>query len=91
MYRWNRIPRDAEGRIADNFPEPPDIAIEIVSPGQSVNRLIRRRISFVRAGVRLASLVDPSDESVAVINARGEELILTAGETLDSSSIIPGL
>ena len=91
VYRWDRIPRDAEGTIADIFSEPPDIAIEIVSPGQSVNRLIRRCISFVQAGVRLALLVDPSDKSVAVINARGEVVTLMAGETLDLSSIIPGL
>src|SRR5437660_1249822 len=44
--------------------EPPDIAIEIVSPQQSVNRLVRRCIRFNEDGVRIALLVDPRDESV---------------------------
>src|SRR2546421_10065830 len=37
VYRWQRIPADAEGTIVDDLLEPPDIAIEIVSPGQVVN------------------------------------------------------
>ena len=36
VYLWNRIPRLPNGRIANRFTEPPDIAVEIVSPGQSV-------------------------------------------------------
>src|SRR5205823_1603434 len=42
IYLWDRVPRDTRGRIADDFFDPPDVAIEIVSPGQSVNRLIQR-------------------------------------------------
>src|SRR5689334_223564 len=34
VYRWERIPRDATGRIAEDFSTPPDIAVEIFSPGQ---------------------------------------------------------
>ena len=37
VYLWDRIPRDPGGEIANDFREPPDIAIEIVSPGQSVS------------------------------------------------------
>ena len=47
VYLWDRIPRDAAGKIALDFREPPDIAIEIVSPGQSTNRLIRRCQRFL--------------------------------------------
>src|SRR3712207_5956329 len=45
VYAWDRIPRSEAGEVADDFLEPPDIAIEIVSPGQSTNRLIRRLLS----------------------------------------------
>src|SRR5690242_18087723 len=44
VLRWDRIPRTADGRVADDVLWPPDIAIEIVSPGQSVNALVRRCI-----------------------------------------------
>src|SRR4051794_30593505 len=32
VYLWERIPRQANGRIGDRFTEPPDLAVEIVSP-----------------------------------------------------------
>jgi Uma2 family endonuclease len=91
VYRWNRIPRDATGKLANDFTEPPDIAIEIVSPGQSVNRLIRRCLTFVDAGVLVAVLIDPSDESIVVVRPGVEPIGLAAGDTLDLSDIIPDL
>lgn len=50
VYRWDRIPRDASGRIADNFLEPPDIAIEIVPPDQSANTLVRCCLWYIAQG-----------------------------------------
>jgi len=47
VYRRERIPFDANGLILDDFTEPPDMAIEIVSPEQSVNALVRRCIGVV--------------------------------------------
>lgn len=32
LYRWDRIPLDERGEIADEFVEPPDLVVEIVSP-----------------------------------------------------------
>jgi Uma2 family endonuclease len=91
VYRWNRIPKDASGEIADDFTEPPDVAIEIVSPGQSVNRLIRRCLTFVDAGVLVAVLIDPTDRSIVVVRPGSEPIGRTAGDTLDLSDIIPDL
>src|SRR5437870_3575677 len=42
VYRWERIPTTPDGRIADVFQIPPDIAVEIVSPEQSVASQVRR-------------------------------------------------
>ena len=91
VYLWDRIPRDERGEIEDDFTEPPDVAFEIVSPGQSVNRLLRRCLSFVANGVKAAVLIDPADRSITVIRGDGVVTVLTAGETLDLNEIIPGL
>jgi Uma2 family endonuclease len=64
VYRWDRIPLDNDGSIADDFFEPPDIAVEIVSPDQSVGALIRKCVWYVEHGVKIAVLVDPDDRSV---------------------------
>ncbi len=91
VYRWERLPRDAAGRIADNFFEPPDIAIEIVSPGQSVNRLVRRCTSFVAHGVRVALLVDPDDESVLVFRPGASPVALRGDAVIDLTDVVAGL
>lgn len=64
VLRWDRIPVDSDGTIEGDVFEPPDIAIEIVSPGQSVNALVRRCVWYTEHGVKIALLVDPADESV---------------------------
>lgn len=66
ILRWDRIPVDADGTIANDLFEPPDIAVEIVLPGQSVNALVRRCVWYVDNGVRIAVLVDPADASVVL-------------------------
>ena len=71
IYRWERIPRDERGELVDDVFEPPDIAVEIVSLGQSVNGLIRRCTWYVSRGVQIALLVDPSDRSVVAFRPDG--------------------
>jgi Uma2 family endonuclease len=91
VYRWDRIPRDAAGEIVDDFFEPPDIAVEIRSPGQRMTAIMRRLRSFVETGARAAVLVDPDRKSVTVVRAGGVVVELWADDVLDLSDIIPGL
>jgi Uma2 family endonuclease len=92
IYTWERMPRDAEGKlIFTRVSEPPDIAIEILSPGQRTNAMIRRLLSFVDAGVRVAALVDPEEESVLVVRSDRMRVTLQRGDVLDLSDVIPGL
>jgi len=91
IYRWERVPRDARGRVLNAaFSEPPDIAIEIVSPGQSVNAQLSRCLEYVAAGVVLAVLVDPDDESVVVVRA-DRTVHAARGQTrIDLDAVLPG-
>jgi Uma2 family endonuclease len=91
VYLWDRIPRDERGRVADNFREAPDIAIEIVSPEQSVNSLIRRCLWYVAHGVRLALLVDPKDESVLVFRPNQIPSPRRGADRIDFDDVLPGL
>lgn len=64
VYRWDRIPYGPDGTMIDDFLEPPDIAVEIVSPDQSARALVRRCRWYVGNGVAIALLVDPDHELV---------------------------
>jgi Uma2 family endonuclease len=90
VYRWDRIPRDEAGRVADDFWEPPDVAIEIVSPQQGVNRLIRRCIRFNEDGVAIALLVDPKDDSVFLFRPNALPQALRGDERIDLTDVVPG-
>jgi Uma2 family endonuclease len=91
VYRWERVPRTAAGRIADDFLEPPDVAVEIVSPRQSVDLLVQRCRWYVSHGVRMALLVDPQQEIIMEFRPHLAAQELRADEQLDFGEILPGL
>lgn len=90
VYRWERIPRTPDGKVANRFTESPDIAIEIVSPDQSVTALVRKCLRFVEEGVRIALLVDPDDESVIRFGAKATTRALRGSDHIDLSEVLPG-
>jgi Uma2 family endonuclease len=89
VYRWERFPRSESGEVADDFFEPPDIAIEIVSPSQSVNRLIRRCLWYVGNGVQVALLVDPGDRSVIAFRPGAEPKVLGGTDRIALDEVLP--
>ncbi len=66
VFEWQRIPREADGKIADRFEIAPDWTIEILSPEQSANRVIRKITFCLKHGTQMGWLVDPEDESVMI-------------------------
>lgn len=90
VYRWARIARDADGRVANEFREPPDLVVEIVSPEQSVNALVSRCVWFVTNGVAVALLVDPDDESILVFRPGQMPVTLRGDDPLDLGDILSG-
>jgi Uma2 family endonuclease len=91
VYRWERIPLDSSGRIADDFRVAPDVAVEIVSPKQSTTKIVRRCVWYVNHGVRVALQVDPFDESVLVFRASQTPLALRGPDRIDLDDVLPGL
>jgi Uma2 family endonuclease len=90
VYLWDRIPITTEGEVADDFREPPDIAVKIVSPEQSVNAPVRRCMWNVEHGVGAALLVDPKDRSVLLFRPGGGMRALSGGDSLELADILPG-
>ena len=90
VYRWDRIPRDPDGRVADDFFDPPDLAIEIVSPRQSVTALVRKCLWYVENGVLVALLVDPADESVLLFRLGQATRSLRESDQVELDDALPG-
>jgi Uma2 family endonuclease len=66
VFTWDRIPKNEQGRIANRFNVHPDWVIEILSPEQSTNKVIRKIMFCLSQGTQLAWLIDPEDESVMI-------------------------
>lgn len=64
VFLWHRIPRTEEGRIVNRFETYPDWIIEILSPEQSPNQVMKKILFCLDQGTQLGWLIDPSDESV---------------------------
>ena len=90
VYRWGRIPRDASGRLANEVTIPPDVAIEIRSPGQSLRGLIDRCRWYVANGVHIALLLGPDDSTIRDFRSGAEPVILRRGDVLDLTDVLPG-
>jgi Uma2 family endonuclease len=66
VFEWQRIPLRPKGRIANKFEIHPDWTIEILSPDQSTNRVIKKITFCLKHGTQLSWLIEPEDESVIV-------------------------
>jgi Uma2 family endonuclease len=64
VFLWHRIPRTEQGRIVNRFETYPDWIIEILSPEQSPNQVMKKILFCLDQGTQLGWLIDPSDESV---------------------------
>ncbi|MEL7035970.1 MAG: Uma2 family endonuclease [Cyanobacteria bacterium J06592_8] len=82
VFTWDRIPKTEQGKIANRFEIHPDWVVEILSPEQSANQVIRKIIFCINQGTQLGWLIDPTDESVIIFQPNlfpdvklGEEIL----------------
>jgi Uma2 family endonuclease len=67
VFTWERIPKNEQGKIANRFQTYPDWVIEILSPEQSANKVIRKIMFCLEQGTQLGWLIDPEDESIMIL------------------------
>jgi len=66
VLRWERIPLDDRGEVANVVPTHPDWIIEILSPGQSQTQVINKILHCLEYGCQLGWLIDPEERCVLV-------------------------
>lgn len=76
-------------RLVEQFRAAPDLAIEILSPGQAMGRFMEKIWFYLNNGVRLVWIVDPADETVTVLSL-DYSVILERGDVLDGGNVLPG-
>jgi Uma2 family endonuclease len=87
---WDRLP----GREIPAHPIlglAPDLAVEVLSPGNTRGEMARKLREYFLAGVRLVWLVDPRKRRVSVYTAPDQVEHRLEGESLDGADVFPGL
>ncbi len=89
VYLHHRVPRTPDGKIADRFTTPPDIAVEIVSPGQTLREQSEKCRWFAAHGVQITLLLNPNDESVTDFRPGGESRVFRGDDRIDLAPVLP--
>ncbi|NJL91159.1 MAG: Uma2 family endonuclease [Coleofasciculaceae cyanobacterium SM2_1_6] len=66
VLKWENIPLESQGRVANKIAIPPDWLIEILSPGQSPLLVVNKISLAIRNGSQLGWLISPAQEIVMV-------------------------
>lgn len=90
FFRRGRIPRDAAGKPVEDVSIAPDLAIEIISPGQTIKDLTARLGWCVHHGVELAWLIQPRKERAFAFRPNQPVETLERDRSLDGEAVIPG-
>ena len=73
------------------FPGAPDLAVEVVSPGDAASVIHDKVVDYLSAGTRLVWVVYPRSKTVAVYRSAAEGQIVDQDGTLDGGDVLPGL
>lgn len=87
--RWDRLP----GRRYPDAPVPrlaPNLAVEVLSRSNTPGEMAAKRQDYFTAGVELVWEIDPEARSVVVYTTTTQAMTLTATDTLDGGSVLPG-
>ncbi|REJ85171.1 MAG: Uma2 family endonuclease [Planctomycetota bacterium] len=71
-------------------PVPPDLAVEILSPGNTEKEIERKLGDFFASEVRLVWIVDPQSRTVRVYTSAQEFTEFGEDDTLDGGDVLPG-
>lgn len=86
FWSRERLPEIPEEYIAI----PPDLVVEVVSPGDHFSRVQKKVLHYLTRGVPLVWVVDPEDRSVTVYRPGKQATILEEGDTISGEEALPG-
>ena len=79
------------GGIPEKFADfPPDLAVEVLSPEDTVSAIQKKVEEYLAAGVPLIWVVDPANQKVTVYRSLQDVKILSTEQELEGGEVIPG-
>jgi Uma2 family endonuclease len=86
----NRDKMGGKLRTEKFWPFAPDLAVEVVSPGDSAQDVAAKVRDWFVGGVQMVWIIYPKQQNVHVFAAPDTWLIVEASDSLDGGEIVPG-
>jgi Uma2 family endonuclease len=75
---------------AGYFEGAPDLAIEVVSPGDTATEVLEKIHEYLAAGARLVWVADPKTRTVTAYRPDGSAHVYKEADTLSGEDVLPG-
>ena len=72
------------------WPGAPDLAAEVISPGNTRREIEEKIEEYLASGVSLVWIINPKHRTVGVHRANSELVVLTESDILDGENVVPG-
>lgn len=82
--RLKLFPPDEYGPVS------PDLAVEVISPGNTGIEIKDKVAAYLAGGARLVWVLNPKRRQIRVHRADGTQALLTAKDQLDGEGLLPG-
>ena len=85
------ISRDRVGQISKKYREgAPDLAVEVISSGESRNKIEKKVGQWLQLGARVVWIVNPQAVTVTVHRDDGGITVLSGSDNLTGDDVVPG-
>ncbi len=81
---------EAVGEVEGFWPEAPDLAVEVVSPGDSYTDVEEKVFAWLDAGTKMVVVINPRQRSATVYKSPNDITVLAEADVLDGGDVVPG-
>ncbi|HEU0079432.1 MAG TPA: Uma2 family endonuclease [Longimicrobiaceae bacterium] len=81
---------EAVGEVQGYVPGAPDLAVEVVSPGDTYGEVEEKVLEWLDAGTRMVVVVNPRRRTAVVYHSRDDIHVLSDEDVLDGGDVVPG-
>ena len=81
---------ERQGIVKGYWEGAPDLAIEVISPGDTYAEVAEKVEEWLAAGCAMVWVLNPRRETVEVYRAGEDFIVLHATDTLDGGDVVPG-
>lgn len=81
---------EAVGEVEGFWPEAPDLAVEVISPGDAYAEVEEKVFDWLDSGTKMVVVVNPRKRSATVYRSRTDITVLAETDVLESGDIVPG-